>query len=110
MISFDSNFLLIALHKDNIPASVPRARDRVLQLIETLHQQREKIVIPTPVLAEVFVHSGHAGGVYLAELQKSSKFRIAAFDTRAAIEVALDIVASKKKGDKRGGSAKPGRK
>lgn len=75
-----------------------------MYLIETLHQSREKIVIPTPVFAEVLVHSGKAGSTYLAELQKSSKFKIAAFDTRAAIEVAADIVVSKKKGDKRGGS------
>ena len=52
----------------------------------------------------MLVHSGKAGSTYLAELQKSSKFKIAAFDTRAAIEVAADIVVSKKKGDKRGGS------
>ena len=104
MVSFDTNFLLIALRKEKIPASVDRARDRVMYLIETLHQSREKIVIPTPVFAEVLVHSGKAGSTYLAELQKSSKFKIAALDTRAAIEVAADIVVSKKKGDKRGGS------
>jgi predicted nucleic acid-binding protein len=82
MVSFDNNFLLLALRKEKTPASVDRARDRVMHLIETLHQSREKIVIPTPVLAEVLVHSGKAGATYLAELQKSSKFKIAAFDTR----------------------------
>ena len=76
MVSFDTNFLLIALRKEKIPASVDRARDRVMHLIESLHQSREKIVIPTPVLAEVLVHSGKAGSTYLAELQKSSKFKI----------------------------------
>lgn len=103
MVLFDNNFLLIAL-RPNVAASVDRAKERIDHLIEQLHRQGERIIVPTPVLAEVLVHAGKSGAAHLELLQKSSKFKIVPFDSRAAVEVALDIAASIKRGDKRGGA------
>lgn len=103
MVLFDNNFLLLAL-RSNVAASVDRAKERVDHLIEQLHRQGERIIVPTPVLAEVLVHAGKSGAAHLELLQKSSKFKIVPFDSRAAVEVALDIAASIKRGDKRGGA------
>jgi len=103
MVLFDNNFLLLAL-RSNVAASVDRAKERVDHLIEQLQRQGERIIVPTPVLAEVLVHAGKSGAAHLELLQKSSKFKIVSFDSRAAVEVALDIAASIKKGDKRGGA------
>src|SRR5258708_5335207 len=104
MVVFDNNFLLVAL-RPNIPASVDRAKERVDHLIQELHKQGERIIVPTPVLAEVLVHAGTVGATHLDMLQRSSKFKIVPFDTRAAVDVALDISASIKKGDKKGGAS-----
>ena len=103
MVAFDSAFLLIAIRKDAIPASVERAKERVDHLVSQLAQSEERILVPTPALSELLVHAGEAGETYLEELQKSAKFRIASFNTLAAVEVALDIRAQIRKGDKRGG-------
>jgi predicted nucleic acid-binding protein len=104
-VGFDSAFLTIAIRKDAIPASVDKAKERVDHLVSELSKKGEQILIPTPALAEMLVHAGNAAGAYLDELQKSTKFKIVPFDIRAAVEVALDIAASIKRGDKRSGAA-----
>jgi hypothetical protein len=103
-VAFDASFLMIAIRKDKIRASVEKAKERVDHLISSLSQLGEQIVVPTPALAEMLVHAGPAVGTYLDELQKSSRFKIASFDTKAAVEVAADIAASLKKGAKKAGA------
>lgn len=105
MVAFDNSILLIAIRKEAIPASIDKAKERVDHLVSELSKAGERIVIPTPALSEMLVHSGKAAGTYLEELQKSSKFRIAPFDTKAAVAVAADIAASIKKGNKKGGAS-----
>jgi predicted nucleic acid-binding protein len=105
MVAFDNSILLIAIRKESIRASIDKAKERVDHLVSELSSAGERIVIPTPALSEMLVHAGKAAGTYLDELQKSSKFRIAPFDTKAAVEVAADIAGSIKKGNKRGGAA-----
>jgi rRNA maturation endonuclease Nob1 len=104
-VAFDAAFLMIAIRKDKIRASVDKAKERVDHLISSLSQRGEQIIVPTPALAEMLVHAGPAVGTYLDELQKSSRFRIASFDTKAAVEVAADIAASVTKGAKKAGAA-----
>jgi hypothetical protein len=96
---------MIAIRKDKIAASVDKAKERVDYLVSELSKQAQTILVPTPALAEMLVHAGNAAGTYIDELQKSLRFKIAPFDVRASIEVALDIAASIKKGDKKGGAA-----
>ena len=68
MAIFDATALLHFL-EPNAPAPrdpgtntpVVDAQQRIEFLIETLQEERETILIPTPVLSEVLVHAGDAG-------------------------------------------------
>ena len=103
MVGFDAHFVMLAF-RPAIPASVPRAKERVEQLLIDLQKAGERIVIPTPSLTEFLVHAGTAGPQYLDTIQKSVRFKISPFGLRASVEVAAAIKASIKKGNKRGGS------
>ena len=117
MVIFDANFLLLLLDPSvDVPVdpatgqSLTRARDRVEYLIATLSQERETIGIPTPVIAEILVHAGHAGPDYLAVIGNSSHFRILPFDLRAAVEVAAMTASAIACGDKKTGNPAPWQK
>ena len=78
MVVFDTSILLLVLDPNAKPpadpatgAPVPRATARIEYLVDRLDHDREKIIVPTPVLSELLV------------------FRIASFDQKAAIEAAL---------------------
>ena len=95
MAVFDATALIHLLEPDAPaiidPATkepVPDAKVRFDHLVETLEQQRERIIIPTPALSEVLMHANDAMASYLEVLNNSSRFRIVPFDQRAAIELA----------------------
>lgn len=67
------------------------AKARIDHLIKTLEHKGERVVIPTPALSEVLVHADDAAASYLEVLNSKSRFRIAPFDQRAAIELAVII-------------------
>ncbi|MFN0218281.1 MAG: hypothetical protein ACKVP4_05645 [Hyphomicrobium sp.] len=109
--------LLLNEHADSPPdpntgKEVERTRDRVNFLIQELQTQKQKIVIPTPVLAEVLVESGASGLRYIDVLQKAAVFEIRDFDRLAAIELALMTrqAIDAGKGKKKGGSTEPWQK
>jgi predicted nucleic acid-binding protein len=104
MVVFDANFLMIAL-RPNIPASVDSAKERIAHLLDELQRTGERIVVPTPVLTELLVRAEKAASVYLDELQKSSRFKLAPFGARAAVEVAAVISSAITRGNKKDGSA-----
>ena len=104
MVVFDASILLF-LFNENTPSSVPRARERVDYLIDQLSDAGEKIIIPTPALSESLVYAGPAGSEYLAILGKQSCFRIASFDTRAAIEAAAMTLQARQRGQPKGDDA-----
>jgi len=87
-----------------IPTAVDHPKERVAKLMSDLQNASEKIVIPTPALTEFLVHAEGAGKGYLDELQKSSRFKIATYGLRAAVEVAAVIEAGVTKKDKRDGT------
>lgn len=96
MVVFDTSVLLLFLDPTARPpldpatdSPVERAADRIEYLIETLANEKEKIIVPTPVLSEVMVHAGQAMQKYLQVLNTQSVFRIAPFDQMAALEAAL---------------------
>ena len=64
------------------------AKARIDHLVQTLEKKRERIIVPTPALSEVLVHANDAMASYLEVLNNTSRFRIASFDQRAAIELA----------------------
>ena len=103
MVLFDSTFALL-VWLPNVPASVSQAKERVEHLINELHTHSKKIIIPTPVITELLVHAGSAGPQYLTEITKSVRFKVAPFDTRAAVEAAALLSAAIKGGKKKGGS------
>jgi predicted nucleic acid-binding protein len=114
MVVFDSSFLLLVLDPNAKapidPATgeaVEKAAERIECLIETLTANKEKIVIPTPVLSEVLVHAGSAMQPYLEILNGQSAFRIAPFDQKAAIEAALATSDAIKRGGHRVDAANP---
>lgn len=93
MVVVDSTILLLLLQPNAAP---PRADDgeeitepvaRVEQLITDLQKSRERVLLPTPVLAEVLVRASSTESALIVErIAKYSIFEIVAFDQRAAIE------------------------
>ncbi len=66
------------------------AKERVSALVEDWEKTGAKIIVSTPALSEVMVRAGaQAGQSYVAIMNKSKAFKIASFDERAAIEVAI---------------------
>lgn len=100
-VLFDTSTLLLAIDPGAKPPLDPEtnqplehAKRRVEYLIRTLSKDKAKVLIPAPVLAEVLVHAGSAANDYVQSLQKSP-FRVAPFDTRAAIEWAAGMEISR---------------
>lgn len=96
MVLLDATMLLLLLYP-KVPAPIDPSTGKVIvdpqkrmdYLIQCLQKTGTKIIVPTPVLSEILVRAGAAGAAYTSKLQSSSKFKIAPFDTHAAIEVAL---------------------
>ncbi|MFD0979967.1 type II toxin-antitoxin system VapC family toxin [Tropicimonas aquimaris] len=114
MVVFDSSILLLVLDPNaKAPidlatgSAVEKAAERIEYLIENLATDKEKIIIPTPVLSEVLVHAGDALQPYLDTLNGQSVFRIAPFDQKAAIEAALAMSDAIRRGGHRVDAASP---
>ncbi len=89
MLCLDSTFLGLLIHPDAAAGkSVNRLQDRLEFVRNSWDADHEKIIIPTPVLSEFLILAGKEGPVYLEKIHKTSNFRIAEFDERAAIELA----------------------
>lgn len=89
---------------------IAKVKVRIDFLIKTLQDAKQKIVIPTPVLAEVLVQSTPQGISYVGVLQKASVFEIRDFDQLSAIELAFMTAAAIASGDKKAGSKEPWQK
>ncbi len=76
-----------------------RAAERVAYLKQTLVENRSKIVIPTPALAEFLVGAGNVLDEYVDQFDSDSYFEIQPFSQRAAIEAAIatqDAIAARR--------------
>ena len=111
MAVFDATALLYLLEPEAKPPVDPatgqpvaNATARINLLADALEKRREAIVIPTPVLSEVLVHANEAAPQYLEFLNKTSCFRTASFDERAAIELAEMTRSALSDGDLRAGT------
>lgn len=107
IVVFDAATILLALYPEASPPIDPatgkpltEAKKRVEHLIDTLSEQNAQIVVPAPALSEVLVRSGSATNAYVEQLTKKP-FRLAAFGTLAAVEVAMMMNAAKETGNKR---------
>ena len=110
MALFDANTLMLLLDPTLKPPidkatgkTVTEVLKRIKHLVGTLQESRQKIVIPTPALAEVLTHAERAGTDYFTKIYRSSAFKIEAFGIRAAIELARMTASAIKKGDKKEG-------
>lgn len=117
MVVFDTATLLLFLDAAakqplNPKSGKPleRAKDRIDYLVSRLEEQNEKILLPTPVLGEAFVHARDAANQYHAAINESSRFKIADFDYRSALELAAMTQEAIASGDKRAGSTAPWQK
>jgi predicted nucleic acid-binding protein len=103
MVALDNSIFCLMLHPDAKPRTgVDRAKDRVLHLIETLRNNREFAIIPTPVLSEFLVFAGNDAPAYLVKIRENSAQRVEPFDERAAIELADLEITARGRGEKRG--------
>ena len=112
-VVFDADFLTLLFHPTANPPVDPKtgkpvdfAQQRIEALIEQLHKDGDRIVIPAPALAEFLVVVGDAGSDYLARIDRSARFEVASYDERAAVETAIALRAAIGAGDKKSGLAK----
>lgn len=117
MVGIDSTVLSLLIHpkaKAGLDPSthkpVERLAERVEQLIADLSEQDERILIPTPVLAEFLVLAGKDASAYLDKLSTMKTFIVQAFDQTSAVEVAALELGDRVRGDKRGGLDAPWQK
>ncbi|WP_322107190.1 hypothetical protein [Paraburkholderia sp. J41] len=105
MVVFDTSFLALAFdsgYKAPLdPATgqpLTQCVERINGLIAHLNSSKQRILIPTPVLAEYLVEGGPDKDKRLQIFANSRVFSVASFDQRAAIECAmLEDGDSKKK-------------
>lgn len=104
--------LLLVLVDPNVPIPpdssgkpYENAREKLNLLVADLQKNHRKILIPTPVLAELVWLAEKAGPDYAALFNKyGGVFEVVPFDQRAAIELAMMTAAAKKAGSIRAGS------
>jgi len=94
-VGFDNTMLSILLNQGGRmptdPATgqpVVMAMRRAENLVERLGKSRQKIIVPTPALAELLTAIGPTAQQYLDIIAKSPLFEVASFDARCAIELA----------------------
>lgn len=113
MVLFDACFLSVLYHPSpRIPPDPATgdppglARERIEHLIDTLSDDNETILIPTPALAELLIALGTGGSQAISSLHGEAVFRIVDFDERAAIELALmsDVAPGEKKQKQQAGT------
>lgn len=114
MVVFDATMLLLLLRPGISPPLDPvtgepveQAETRLAHHVANLEMSKTRVIIPTPALSELLVRAGPAGTALVVQIQKSSVFRIAPFDTRAAIELAAMTHAALTAGEKRSGVLAP---
>ena len=111
-VVFDATMLLLLLRPGVSPPFDPatgkpvaHAEERIAQLVSDLEKARVTIIVPTPALSELLVHAGSAGPEWVRQISRSAAFKLAPFDTLAAIEVAEMTRVAIAAGDKRSGAS-----
>jgi predicted nucleic acid-binding protein len=103
LVVFDTTFLVLLL--DPQVKGTGAVDVRISHLVATLDKQKAKIVVPTPALSEVLIGAADAAPAYLEILSRHSRFRIAPFGERAAVEAAARHREAIGRGDKKEGSS-----
>jgi predicted nucleic acid-binding protein len=101
-VVFDSSFLIPLL--DPKVRGVGETDARLAQLFRVLDKAKIKIIVPTPALCEVLIGAHDAAPRYLDIINKSARFKVSDFGTRAAVEAAAAHRDAIRAGDKREGA------
>ena len=95
-VAIDTSVLLHLIKPDAPAANDPttkkpiaNAHERVQHLVSLLEKQKQKLIVPTPVLSEVMVREVHKVQEHLRLLKRYSCINVRDFDEMAAIELAL---------------------
>jgi predicted nucleic acid-binding protein len=95
MIVVDNTFLSLLFYPEAKPPNDPktgkpidRLRERIDDLVARWRTDRDRILIPAPVLSEFLYLAENDGPAYLAEIDSDPLFRVRGFDQKAAIELA----------------------
>jgi predicted nucleic acid-binding protein len=103
MIVIDNTMLSLLLHPKARPPQDPttgkpvdRLEDRLEVVLQDWEDDNETILIPTPVLAEFLILADKDGPAYLTDIDANPHFVVAAFDQRAAVELAVMNLAIRK--------------
>lgn len=86
-VAVDASFLIVLLDK-RARAAINNGAEEIAGLIERLSTENAKIIVPTPVLADVLTRAPQAGQAYLEQINRSACFQVRPFDDKAAIELA----------------------
>lgn len=111
MIVLDAATMLLLIEPTARPPKDPstgkpleKCKERLEYLLESLSGVGSRVLMPTPVLAELLVRAGSARSQYLQEITTNAAFKPASFDERAAVELSLildsDLQSKKKLTDK----------
>lgn len=65
-----------------------RCADRIEYLLDCMGKNGDRMIVPTPTLAEVLINAGNAGPQWLNVLHRHKAVRVAPFDEKSAIECA----------------------
>lgn len=110
-VAFDASALLLALAPEAKPPLNPEtkrpvahAAERVRHLLETLIEEKARIIVPAPAFSEIIMHVSPEMGEGLHEfVRKTPRLNIAPFDLMTAYELAEVNRDLSDKDDKRGG-------
>lgn len=101
-VVFDASFLIPLL--DPEVKGDGEVDARLMFLIQSLDKAKTKIIVPTPALCEVLIGASDAAPQYLEIINHSSRFKVAPFGTRAAVEAAAAHRDALRAGDKKEGT------
>lgn len=114
MVVFDANYLVHLFHPDPGEVLNPETgrpvectKEKIEYLVECLVKAQERVLIPTPVLAELFSLAPDGAADFLSIIQNTYRFVLAPFDPVAAIEAGTANAKAVRKGDKRSGLNAP---
>lgn len=116
ILTLDNSTLTLVINPDARPPDDPDtgeplkfAKERVEALVEGLTAS-DRLIIPTPVLAEVLVAAEEAAPEILNQLQSLARIQIVPFNQQAAVELAVMTRDALSLGAKKGASAEPWQK
>lgn len=95
IVAIDASVLLylvdpsLSAPLDEAGNPIAHCAERLEHLLSSMSKNGDRMLVPTPSLAEALVHAGGAGQDWLAVLHGFRAIRVAPFDERAAIECAV---------------------